>query len=259
MIQAKKRKIPSKAPGIKNAWHAGSRLLNRYDRSNLCVIFLTLLIVGIYTISRFLLPKENHAQLMFVEHSTSTSPTEPNESAVPSTDIFSGTKYETALRLREASSVGVAVTLAVFTKYSATRQPPLSVEEVISEVLNRKLLPPGITVEKGAVRSEFSTLSLNYRSSPLAFEVISLPIDGKNGPALLFQFPLPRNRANSVMYFQSTGGHSIPVPFTSVQKLATSGWRISYWDPGELAIDDASINEMREQNVWLKSTSNITR
>ncbi|MGH9945822.1 MAG: hypothetical protein ACRD6X_01315 [Pyrinomonadaceae bacterium] len=213
------------------------------------------LIIGVYVVSRFVISARDPAQLRFVESiSEQTAPDEIN-SAVPVVTFFSGNEFETAQRLREAGALGMAVSLSAFATYSATGDLPPTADILIHDLVNRKLLPPGIEIRGSSVQSELSLFRLTYRRSPFSFEIVSLPTDASKGPAMLFRFPLPQAEANSVMYFESSTAtvERMPEPFTTTEQLAALGWSIRHWRGEALPLDASGLRELQEHDVWLKS------
>lgn len=256
MKQEKNRtrhEVDHRFPRFERIRRVASRQVKLLSSSNFRAVFLTVLVVGIYITTRLLASTDQHAQVKFVERNDASQTTEPVEPNTVSTEIFSGAKYETALRLRESAALGMAVSLAVFSRYTSSGRPPLSAQEVVSELVDRKLLPPGLIPERGSLRSHSSRFRLNYKASPLSFEILSTPLEATSGPALLFQFPLPASGVNTVMYFQNLQGHVFPAAFRNAEQLKTAGWKISHWRTDDLALDGSSIAEIREQDEWIKS------
>jgi len=256
MKQGKNRRKPEVvAPTVwfKEPRNVLQRLAKLFRSSNFGAAFLILLIVGVYFTARFLAQTNQHAQVKFVEQNDATQSTEPADPNAISKEIFSGTKYETALRLRECGALGIAVSLSVFARSTATGKAPQTAQEVISELVDRKLLPPGLISEGNSLRSASSRFRLNYKASPLSFEIVSLPIDPRSGPAVLFQFPLPPSGGNSAMYYQNLEQRTFPAPFSNTEQLVGGGWKISHWRTDDLALDGSSIAEIRKQNEWIKS------
>ncbi len=262
MKQAKNRtrhEVDTCFPWFEGIRRLASHLVKLFNSPSFGSVFFTLFIVGIYITTRFVASTDQHSQVKFVDHSDAGRATESAESKAVLTEIFSGAKYETALRLRESGALGMAVSLAVFSRYTTTGRPPLSTQEVISELVDRKLSPPGLIPERDSLRSDSSRFRLNYRASPLSFEILSTPLGADSGPALLLQFPLPASGANSVMYFQNLQGHTAPAAFRNAEQLKTAGWKISHWRTDDLALDGASIAEFREQNELIKSLVSTNR
>lgn len=256
MTQGKNRRKPEVVPptarfeGPRNVL---SRLAKLLSSSNLGAAFLILLIVGVYFTARFVGQTNQHAQVKFVEQNDAIQSTEPADSNAISKEIFSGTKYETALRVRECGALGIAVSLSVFASYTVTGKAPQTAQEVMSELIDRKLLPPGLIRERDSLRSASSRFRLTYKPSPLAFEILSIPLEANSGPALLFQFPLPPSGANSVMYFQNREQKTFPAAFSNTEQLVDRGWKISHWRTDDLPLNGSSIAEIRKQNEWIQS------
>lgn len=215
-------------------------------------------IVAIYIVARFLSSPDSHAQLKFIDAPDRQTITERSQLDGTITDIFSGTKYETAKRLRESAALGIAASIAIFFRYQESKTFPQTGREVISDIVSRKLLPPEISVEKEGFRSPTSILRFSFRSSPFLFEILSVPIEDKYGPAMLFRFPLPLSGQNSFTYFRSTGTTN-QSPFSSTEQLAAQGWEIAQWNIDDLKLDGSSINDLQEQREWLKSAKPETK
>lgn len=231
-----------------------SRLPKLFDLSRSGAVLLTVLLVGIYiTIRLTAAPDEQHAQLRFVENSSAQTSDVEAESRVSYREPLSGTAYETALRLREAGALGMAVSLSVFATQSAVGRPPQSPPEVVRDVAHRKLLPPGIEISDGSFRSGVSDFRFSFRDEPLSFEILALPKDRITGPALLLRFPLPSSEANSVMYFEWANSLQLPAPFSTNEQITAAGWKIKHWRGEAMPLNDAVIRDLREQDDLLKS------
>ena len=221
-------------------------------------VFFTVGIVGIYIVARCLSSPDSHAQLKFIEAPDRQTITEQSESNGTVTELFSGTKYETAKRLRESAALGIAASIAIFFRYQESTTFPQTGRQVISDIVSRKLLPPEISVENEGFSSPTSTIRFSFRPSPFSFEILSVPIEDKYGPAMLFRFPLPPSGQNSFTYFRSAGATN-PNPFSTIEQLAAQGWEIGQWNIDELKLDGSSINELQEQREWLKSLKPETK
>lgn len=231
-----------------------SRLRKLFDPSRSGAVLLTVLLVGIYITVRLTAPSdEQHAQLRFVENSGAETSDVETESQASYREPLSGTAYETALRLREAGALGMAVSLSVFATQSAVGRPPQTPIEIMREVAHRKLLPPGIEISDGSFRSGVSDFRFSFRDDPLSFEILALPKDRITGPALLLRFPLPPSEANSVMYFESANSSAIPAPFSTYEQITAAGWKIRHWRGDALPLNDAVVRDLHEQDDLLKS------
>ncbi len=252
--RARSREKQDKPPYDKLA-----RLRRHLDPSRYGAILFILLIVGVYIAVRVTVPSgAEHAQLRFVENGGGKSFEANTGSQISYREPLSGAEYDTASRLRELGALGLAVSLSVFAKQASTGNALASHHDIVRELVTRKLVPPGIVVENGSLRSNISDLRFAYRSEPLSFEILALPKDGVTGSALLMRFPLPASETNSIMYFGSQNVAQPPVPFTPIEQLTATGWRIRHWRGDALPLNEDVIRELREQDEWLRS-QNLSR
>lgn len=221
-------------------------------------VFFTVGIVGIYIAARCLSIPDSHAQLKFIDEPDQQTITERTKLDGTITNIFSGTKYETAKRLRESAALGIAASIAIFFRYHESKTIPQTGREVISDIVSHKLLPPDVSVDSEGFRSPTSIIRLSFRPSPFSFEILSVPNEAKYGPMMLFRFPLPPGGQNTLRYFRSIR-NAKPVPFSTTEQLAAQGWEIGQWNIDELRLDGSSINELQEQREWLKSVKTETK
>lgn len=246
----------SKERGDKSMRSRFARLWTLLDPSRSGAVLLIVVTVGIYSVVRLAGPSgTHHAQLRFVEGGRAEISSVETGTQPSYREPLSGTAYETALRLREAGALGLAVSLCVFAKHASTGNAPTTHQEVIREMAIRQLIPPGIEVEDGSLRSHLSELRFSYRPEPLSFELLALPKDGAAGSALLLRFPLPAGESNSVMYFESATSAQVPGPFATNEQITAAGWRIRHWKGDALPINESVVRELHEQDTWLKSVS----
>jgi hypothetical protein len=218
-------------------------------------LIIAALIVGVYFVSRLVIPSRDPVQVRFVDKSSEHVKQGASTFGFPSGTGFSGKTFEAAERLREAGALGVAVSLSAFATYSATGNPPATTDIVLRDLVNRKLVPPGIGIDGLSLQSELSLISFRYRSEPFSFEIVSLPKDASKGPALLLKFPLPPGEINSVMYFQSSSvsPERTPAPFSTTEQLAAAGWNIRHWRGDAFPLNESVLHDLREQETWLRT------
>lgn len=221
---------------------------------HLCTLLLVFLV---YLWAKAYADHREAAQLKFVEtvSQQTNAPASFETEAVK--DVFSGDAYATAARLREAGALLMAVSLSSFEEVRAGGKFPATGGEVLSGLQTRSLLPPGIEIKDGALRSAMSELKLNYRAEPFSFEILSMPARGAGGPALLFRFPLPPAEANSVMYFEAPDIVPLRTPFSATEQITASGWKIRHWRGEALPLNERSIRELREHDEWLKTQTQV--
>jgi hypothetical protein len=221
--------------------------------ATLCLVLLAFFL---YLGVRIFSGHNEPAQLRFVEN-----PVEPSFESVANGDrttatVFTGEAHDTAQRLRECGSLLIAVSLSAFEEFRVHGKFPASLEELLTGIRKRSLLPPGIEIRDGGLYSSLSDLKLSYQPDPFSFEIIALPSDGGLGPAMIFRFPLPPSRANSIVYFESPGTNKqrqpIPDPFRTTEQLTAVGWTIRHWKGEALPLNDGAVRDLQEQAVWLK-------
>lgn len=216
----------------------------------LCTVLLSFLL---YLVARMYSGHDDPAQLRFVENPFEPTSDSAKSYGQPSKPLFAGEDHDTAQRLRECGSLLIAASLSAFEEFRVNENLPADLGVMLTSMRKRSLLPPGIEIRNGALHSSLSELKLSYRSEPFSFEIIALPSEGVEGPAMLFRFPLPASGSNSVMYFESSSQQPLPAPFSTVEQLAAVGWNIRHWRGEALPLEDAAVRDLREQDAWLKT------
>ena len=254
-VNAKKKRPGSRLQHDREAIK-GSRLRKLIDQRGSGVLLLTFLIIGLYVTARVIGTIKEPAQLRFVESDAAPMDDQPEPGAgVPTKPVFSGEAYDTAVRLREAGALAMAISLSSFAEFSATGKFHADLDEILADLQERKLVPPGIEINQGSLSSVSSILKLNYRPSPFSFEILSVPASGSSGAAILFRFPLPPSENQTVIYFRSSGedSHRVPDPFSTAEQIVANGWRIERWRGETLPLDRSAFQGLREHDEWIKS------
>lgn len=155
------------------------------------------------------------------------------------TPIFDGEVYRTEGRLREASAVAIAASLAGVAR-AVERRPAQSVEVLLAEIARRNLLPPGVelSVDQRSLISERSTIHLRFRPEPFGIEVLSLGRERIDGAGLLVRVPDEENNQQDRQensrhrYFHSFRLENITIPeaFASASAVQAAGWQADYFD-----------------------------
>lgn len=159
-----------------------------------------------------------------------------NKNAAQSADIFGGEVVDTSRRLRETGAFGFAVSLSILDEAQKRRQIPGSINGLINAVVSRDLMPPGLSVENGEIRSASSVIYIRYQPEPLQFEFVSAPLDARFGPALIMRFPLTSADGKNIAYFQSAkvGSINLPQTFAPTHEVIRSGWTLESWRGTEI-------------------------
>ena len=154
-----------------------------------------------------------------------------NKVASQPAEIFGGEVFDTSRRLRETGALGFAVCLSILDEAKKRRQIPGSINALVSAVTSRELLPPGLTVENGEIRSETSKIYIRYQPEPMQIEFVSVPTQARFGPLLLIRFPLTSADGKNIAYFQSSkvAGVNLPPPFAPASEVIRSGWTLEAW------------------------------
>ncbi|MDQ3686885.1 MAG: hypothetical protein M3430_15010 [Acidobacteriota bacterium] len=158
------------------------------------------------------------------------------ERAAQNAPVFDGEVYRTEGRLREASAIAIAASLSGISGSIEGRRPVGSVDELLAEIINRRLLPPSVEFvpEKKVFISQYSTIYLRFRPEPFGIEVLSLGRERKDGAGLLVRVPDDTGNGQKAQqrYFRSFRLENINVPeaFTHEARVLAAGWQTDYFD-----------------------------
>jgi len=149
--------------------------------------------------------------------------------------VFDGEVYRTEERLREASAVAIAASIAGVAAFTE-RRPMRDVNDLINSIAERKLLPPGLELSKegNILLSQYSTIHIRFRPSPFAVEVVSLGRTRLDGSALILRLPDEKqNGKTESRYFYSLTLENIKIPpaFASPTKILSYGWKSEIFSP----------------------------
>jgi hypothetical protein len=84
-----------------------------------------------------------------------------------------------------------------------------------------------LTGQPGVLAMPHSTVHLRYLRQPLSIEVISVPNDRNDGPAILIRIPDTENTGVGPRYFESMQLDDVvyPNPFAPIAEIIASGWQ----------------------------------
>lgn len=213
-------------------------------------VLVVLCLVGIYGTFRILSPQNEAAQVRFIEARDSEPDEDLSTAQSQIKNPFSGPEYDNAVRLRETSAFGMAVSLSVLSLNTETGNLPGSVGEITRHLERARLLPPGLRYNSGTIVSEQSTFQIAYRREPLSFEVLAIPRSDQ-GSQLLFRFPLPQSEPNTVLYFEALRDNAIPAALSTTERLSASGWKIRHWRGDVMSLNSTTIDSLKEQSAFL--------
>ncbi|MCY7375988.1 MAG: hypothetical protein LH472_08460 [Pyrinomonadaceae bacterium] len=181
-----------------------------------------------------------------------------NKIASQPADVFGGEVFDTSRRLRETGALGFAVCLSILDEARSKRQIPGSIKALINAVTSRELLPPGLTVENGEIRSETSVIYIRYQPEPMQIEFVSVPAQARFGPTLLMRFPLVSADGKNIAYFQSSriAGVNLPPPFAPASEVIRRGWTLEAWRGNEVGGGNQDfVRMLADEQENLKSTA----
>lgn len=133
----------------------------------------------------------------------------------------------TAERLRDVSAVAIAAITCV-AEGAMTGHRPRDAAEILETIAQRQLIPKEwLTNEVGLLQLPHATIHLRYSPSNLIVELISVPNDRADGPAILIRIPDQENTAVGPRYFESMQLDSIvyPNPFAPIPDVISAGWQ----------------------------------
>lgn len=133
----------------------------------------------------------------------------------------------TAERLQDVTAVAIVASTSVI-EGSLRGRIPRDVAELVAYIDQRQLIPVGwLTPEPGVLQTPRGAIHVRYSSRDLMVEVISVPRDRKDGPAILIRLPDLENTRVGARYFESMqlDGIVYPAPFAPIAEIIASGWQ----------------------------------
>lgn len=133
----------------------------------------------------------------------------------------------TAERLRDVTAVAIAASTSVI-EGSLRGRIPRDVAELVAYIAQRQLIPAEwLTAESGVLQTPRGAIQVRYSPRDLMVEVISVPQDRKDGPAILIRIPDSENTRVGARYFESIqlDGIVYPAPFAPIAEIIASGWQ----------------------------------
>lgn len=133
----------------------------------------------------------------------------------------------TAERLRDVSAIAIAASANVV-EAAMNRRPPRDITEIVAEISRRQLIPAEwLTSEPGVLEMPHATVYLRYLPRDLSVELISVPKERNDGPAILIRIPDSENTSLGIRYFESMqlDGIVYPPPFAPIAEIIASGWQ----------------------------------
>ncbi|HXM34402.1 MAG TPA: hypothetical protein VN920_04405 [Pyrinomonadaceae bacterium] len=157
----------------------------------------------------------------------------------------------TAERLRDLTAVAIAASSSIVDG-AMHRQPLRDANDILNRIAQRQLIPATwLTQQSGILQTPHSTIHIRYAPQSVTLEVVSVPNERKDGPAMLIRIPDPENTGVGPRYFESMqlDGIVYPSPFAPIAEIVASGWQPRLFKQSQIP------DEQRAQlEQWVKNT-----
>jgi len=156
----------------------------------------------------------------------------------------------TAERLRDLTAVAIAATSNVV-EGRLHGQNARDAGEILTRIAQRQLVPADwLTQQPGVLQTSYGTIHLRYAPQTLTLEVLSVPNDRKDGPAMLIRIPDSENTSVGPRYFESThlDGIIYPSPFAPIAEVIATGWQ-----PRQFKQAQISDEQRAQLEQWVTS------
>lgn len=160
----------------------------------------------------------------------------------------------TAERLQNATAVAIAASTTVI-EGALRGRIPQDAKELVAYISQRRLIPgEWLTSEPGVLQTSRGTIHVRYSPKELMVEVISVPQDRKDGPAILIRLPDGENTRPGARYFESTqlDGIVYPGSFAPIAEIIASGWQPRLFKQTQIPDDQRSQLEQWATTVTRK-------
>jgi len=158
----------------------------------------------------------------------------------------------TAERLQDVTAVAIAATTNVVEGVMSGRTPR-DAGEILTGIVQRQLIPAEwLTKQPGVLQMPRGTIHLRYSPKDFSVEVISVPNDRNDGPAILIRIPDQENTGIGPRYFESLqlDGIVYPNPFAPIPEIIASGWQPRLFKQSQIPDDQrAQLEQWARTNV----------
>ena len=160
----------------------------------------------------------------------------------------------TAERLRDVTGVTIAAT-TYLVEESMSGRTPRDNGGIITGITRRNLIPnEWLANQVGVLQTPHATVHLRYSPRDLTIELISVPNERADGPAILIRIPDRENTAVGARYFESMqlDGIVYPDPFAPIAVIIASGWQPRLFKQTQIADADRAKLEQWAQTLVRK-------
>jgi hypothetical protein len=226
------------------------------ERGNICPVvsvaagaFLMLVVMPL------ILHRQKGGQMATVDAQVTIGDTSSESIVNPSHPSYSWPESEvprTAERLRDLTAVAIAATSNVV-EARLHGQNAHDAGEILNHIAQRQLVPTDWLIQQpGVLQTSYGTIHLRYAPQALTLEVLSVPNDRKDGPAMLIRIPDSENTSVGPRYFESMylDGIVYPNPFAPIAEVIAAGWQ-----PRQFKQAQISHEQRAQLEQWVTSVT----
>ena len=201
----------------------------------------------------FVLHRQKSGQMATVDAQVTIGDTSSESTVTRSGPSFRWPDSEvprTAERLRDLTAVAIAATSNVM-EARLHGQNARDAGEILNRIVQRQLVPADwLTQQSGVLQTSYGTIHLRYAPQALTLEVLSVPNDRKDGPAMLIRIPDSENTSVGPRYFESMqlDGIIYPNPFAPIAEVIAAGWQ-----PRPFKQTQISAEQRAQLEQWVAS------
>lgn len=162
----------------------------------------------------------------------------------------------TAERLRDVTAVAIAASANVV-QYAIQGHVPRNASAILTDIANRQLIPNAwLTGEPGVLQMPHGSVHLRYSPQALTVELISVPSERNDGPAILIRIPDSENPSVGIRYFESMqlDGIVYPPPFAPIAQVIASGWQPKPFKQTQIPDEQRAQLEQWARTITLKQS-----
>jgi hypothetical protein len=149
------------------------------------------------------------------------------------------------------TAVAIAASTSVI-EGSLRGKIPRDAKELVAYIAQRELIPAEwLTSEPDVLQAPHGAIHVRYSAEELMVEVISVPLDRRDGPAILIRLPDLENSGVGARYFESVqlDGIVYPAPFAPIAEIIASGWQPRLFKQTQIPDDQRAHIEQWARSV----------
>lgn len=247
-------------------WQTSEKILGRFSPATVALAVFTILL-GLTAGLRFL--NHSKAQPEFdvyyqtKQNNFKANYTKENETTANSPSLADpNVRY--AERLREATSLGMGLSIAVLHERLKEKRRADSLIEIVSLAKKRELFPPNLQFDTQGLfaYSNLGAYYLRYRSAPFGLEIVSVGRQGEiDGEVFVLRIPDESGQkitavesvpqaAFASLWISPSDSTALPSAFAPASFYKQAGWRLEILRSGEI-----SPEKFAELNNWLRNAA----